>query len=122
MPNKPTEPTELEELDIWDFVEPCEPDCTPERHAYHQGQWDLACRINKHYGYLPNPTEGLTFMPTKLINKSYISRKAVVELLNLYGSPRCEIMHHQKKHQHTALEDCPVEKRIADIKKRLLEE
>lgn len=26
-------------------VQPCEPECSPERHAYHQGQWDLAQRI-----------------------------------------------------------------------------
>lgn len=29
----------------FDFVEPCEPDCSKERHAYHQGQWDMAVRI-----------------------------------------------------------------------------
>lgn len=31
----------------FDFVEPCEPKCTPERHAYHQGQWDMALRIEQ---------------------------------------------------------------------------
>jgi Txe/YoeB family toxin of Txe-Axe toxin-antitoxin module len=35
-------------IDPFDFVEPCEPDCSPERHAYHQGQWDMAARIKKH--------------------------------------------------------------------------
>ena len=30
----------------WDFVQPCEPDCTPERHAYHQGQWNMAQRMS----------------------------------------------------------------------------
>ena len=36
-----------ESLNPFDFVEPCEPDCTPERHAYHQGQWDMAGRIKE---------------------------------------------------------------------------
>lgn len=30
----------------FDFVQPCEPECTTERHAYHEGQWDMALRIN----------------------------------------------------------------------------
>jgi len=47
----------VSDLDIFDFVEPCEPDCTPERHAYHQGQWDMAGRVNKHFGLPPHPTE-----------------------------------------------------------------
>lgn len=41
--------------DPFDFVESCEPDCTPERHAYHQGQWDMAKRINKKHGYRGYP-------------------------------------------------------------------
>ena len=32
-------------IDPFDFVEPCEPDCDDVRHAYHQGQWDMATRI-----------------------------------------------------------------------------
>lgn len=35
--------------DIFDFVEPCEPECSPERHAYHQGQWDMATRVKNQY-------------------------------------------------------------------------
>ena len=31
--------------DPFDFVEPCETECTPERHAYHRGQWDMATRM-----------------------------------------------------------------------------
>jgi hypothetical protein len=31
--------------DPFDYVEPCEPDCSAERHAYHQGQWDMAHRM-----------------------------------------------------------------------------
>ncbi len=34
-----------EPVDPFDFVEPCEPDCSPERHAYHRGQWDMAARM-----------------------------------------------------------------------------
>lgn len=32
----------------FDFVEPCEPECTKERHAYHQGQWDMAVRLEEY--------------------------------------------------------------------------
>lgn len=32
-------------IDPFDYVQPCEPDCSPERHAYHKGQWDMAGRI-----------------------------------------------------------------------------
>jgi hypothetical protein len=32
-------------IDPYAFVEPCEPECSPERHAYHKGQWDMAVRI-----------------------------------------------------------------------------
>lgn len=42
-------------IDYFDFVEPCEPDCSPERHAYHQGQWDMAGRMNKALGLNPHP-------------------------------------------------------------------
>lgn len=30
---------------IWSEVEPCEPDCSDVRHATHQGQWDMAVRL-----------------------------------------------------------------------------
>jgi len=36
----------------------------------------------------------------------------MVKLANLYGEPRCENLHHNKKNQHTYTEDCPVEKAI----------
>ena len=26
-------------------AEPCEPDCTKERHAYHHGQWDMQVEV-----------------------------------------------------------------------------
>ena len=42
------------------------------------------------------------------------SKKRELELYNLYGSPRCDNLHHAKKHQHKALESCPVEKIIND--------
>lgn len=28
-------------------VYPCEPECTKERHAYHQGQWEMGKRIEE---------------------------------------------------------------------------
>jgi len=39
-------------------------------------------------------------------------REGAIEIRNLYGSPKCEALHHPKKYQHTAFEDCPVEKEI----------
>lgn len=39
-------------INPFDFVEPCEPECSPERHAYHEGQWDMALRIKKAKGEL----------------------------------------------------------------------
>lgn len=48
-------------LDFYDHVEPCEPDCTPERHAYHQGQWDMAGRMNEAMGleWFPQSDEAI---------------------------------------------------------------
>jgi hypothetical protein len=34
----------------FDYVEPCEPECSPERHARHQGEWGLAVRITAALG------------------------------------------------------------------------
>lgn len=49
---------ENKKADIFDFVEPCEPNCTKGRHAYHQGQWDMAKRANKFFGLGPYPGGG----------------------------------------------------------------
>ena len=38
--------------------------------------------------------------------------EAKVRLANLYGEPECESLHHNKKNQHTSMQDCPVEKAI----------
>lgn len=43
-------------------------------------------------------------------------RKQHIELLNLYGTPRCEYLHHSKNYQHEISETCPVEKRIAQLR------
>ena len=45
---------QAKELDPYSFVEPCEPECSPERHAYHQGQWDMAGRIQTQLQQLKN--------------------------------------------------------------------
>lgn len=34
-------------IDPFDYVKPCEENCTPERHAIHEAQWDMATRIAK---------------------------------------------------------------------------
>lgn len=39
-------------IDPFDFVQPCKPDCSKERHAYHQGQWDMAERIEAQLNQL----------------------------------------------------------------------
>ena len=36
-------------VDPFEFVESCEENCTDVRHAYHQGQWDMATRIWHSY-------------------------------------------------------------------------
>lgn len=41
-------PKDPRDIDPFDFVEPCEPECTSVRHAYHQGQWDMAVRIKEY--------------------------------------------------------------------------
>ncbi len=46
----------LNVLDPFDYVEPCEPECSAERHARHQGQWDMALKINEALG-LEAPNE-----------------------------------------------------------------
>ena len=43
----------------------------------------------------------------------------IMKLIRLYGEPRCENLHHNKKHQHKPHESCPVEKEINDIIKTL---
>jgi hypothetical protein len=36
-------------------------------------------------------------------------------VIGLFGEPRCEQLHHDKKYQHTATEDCPVEALINQL-------
>ena len=48
-----------------------------------------------------------------LIAKAVV--EARIELYNLYGEPRCENLHHPKKWQHKALEDCPVVQAIEQL-------
>ena len=42
-------------------------------------------------------------------------RLARIQLRNLYGEPRCANLHHSKKWQHGAVEDCPVENAINQL-------
>jgi len=51
------------------------------------------------------------------ITASYIPRQSYIELLNLFGTPTCESLHHPKKYQHRAVEDCPVVERITELTK-----
>lgn len=37
----------IEEIDPFDLVEDCQPDCTPEQHAYHKGTWDSYIKLEK---------------------------------------------------------------------------
>lgn len=57
-------------LNPFHFVEPCEPECSPERHTYHQGQWDMAGRICRAWGVLPNPVDAADI--PKLLDAHYL--------------------------------------------------
>ena len=48
-----------------------------------------------------------------LLNNAH--RLGGIEMANLYGTPVCENLHHAKKHQHSALEACPVVEQIAKL-------
>lgn len=63
-----------EEFRPFDFVEPCEPDCSPERHSYHRGQWDMAQHIEAAL------EKGL------IMNSTQIKEQSVVGL-NRHGNP-----------------------------------
>ena len=45
----------------------------------------------------------------------------VLRLINLYGTPNCENLHHNKKQQHEIGETCPVVKEINDLLSSLQE-
>jgi hypothetical protein len=47
--------------------------------------------------------------------------KTVKKLVNLYGQPRCDDLHHDKKHRYSAFSDCPVEAEINKLKQKLEE-
>lgn len=42
-------------------------------------------------------------------------KEAVAKLSNLYGTARCENLHHPKKWQHKASDGCPVEQAIKEL-------
>jgi len=44
-------------------------------------------------------------------------QEARLEIINLYGNPRCENLHHSKKDRHYVLEACPVIDRIKSLSK-----
>jgi hypothetical protein len=37
----------LNEIDSFDLVEPCNPDCTPVEHAFHEGTWHAHLKLEK---------------------------------------------------------------------------
>ena len=47
----------LKQIDPFDLVEPCNPDCTPEEHAYHQGTWDSQLKLEKIIEKLLSPSQ-----------------------------------------------------------------
>lgn len=49
---------DTQKLDPFDFVQACEENCSKERHAYHQGQWDMALRIKAAQEPPKQPTNG----------------------------------------------------------------
>lgn len=44
------------------------------------------------------------------------ARNRFTEVVSLYGTPTCNNLHHPKEYRHNAIEDCPVEKRIKQLK------
>lgn len=53
------------------------------------------------------------------VNEEVIKeRKRYDEIINLYGVPQCNHLHHPKKFQHSAIEDCPVVDRIRTLKEK----
>ena len=48
-----------------------------------------------------------------------LCNKARLELMNLYGTPICENLHHSKKYRHSASEPCPVEDQIAELQENM---
>ena len=49
-----------------------------------------------------------------------VERKQLIVLLNLYGEPRCEALHHKKGQYHSGSEKCPVITEIELLIQRLL--
>lgn len=37
----------LDQIEPFSLVEDCNPDCTPEEHAYHQGTWDSYLKLER---------------------------------------------------------------------------
>ena len=42
-----TQQATIEEIDPTDLIVPCNINCTPEGHAYHQGTWDAHLKLQK---------------------------------------------------------------------------
>lgn len=48
-------------------------------------------------------------------------KKTILKILSLYGEPHCDNLSHSKKEQHGAGEECPVVKKINELKKEIYE-
>jgi len=85
-----------------------------------------SCSLDELKQELLDEIDSLHYMceqeKTKDIDKYFakilaLITEKVVKLANLYGEPRCEDLHHDKKNQHGYTEYCPVEKEIFELLK-----
>lgn len=98
------------ELDIFSFVEGCEPDCSKERHAYHQGQWDMALRIEGLQEFLPQAqkkkvAEARHHAAITLISAGY-SYRQTMRALGLKSPRSVEYLVKKTKENGCEVKDC----------------
>ncbi len=86
--------------------------CHPDEGGSHITEYSQSvggCQIHQIAG-------GCTIPPKSL--EAIIEQQVLIgqiELANLYGTPRCENLHHSKKNRHSALEECPVVRQISKL-------
>jgi len=72
--------------------------------------------FNDEYGYYNDWADGVRPILEKAITQALAEeRERAHRLINLYGAPICEHLHHNKKQQHESGEICPVVTEITDL-------
>lgn len=62
--------------------------------------------------------DGKAAIEALIASKVEEALKTQYELVGLYGVPRCENLHHPRKYQHSAFDDCPVVARIEALQSK----